>query len=228
VRKKKNSGGSSSVFKIGAISLSFLILGYQIALFVHRTSVLRVESLRDSPDTVYIVSERNSPVEYGEKNILKSDTVRRFASHSPEVQMIRERTRKVESFRFDPNTVSSEELQLLGFSPKQASSIINYRNKGGRFSRKSDFAKSFVVSDSIYKRLEPFIVIPPVDINSADSAKLDALPGIGPYFVKKILEYREEHGGFSSTDQLMDIKYFDREKYDAIADLITCGDGASE
>ena len=128
--------------------------------------------------------------------------------------------RKVESFRFNPNTASVEELQRLGFSLKQAQSIDNYRNKGGRFRRKSDFAKSFVVSDSIYRRLEPYIDIPKLDINLADSAAFDALPGIGGWFARQMVAYRERLGGYSFPEQLMEIRNFDREKFDRLSDLI--------
>ena len=130
--------------------------------------------------------------------------------------------RKAESFRFNPNEATLEEFMRLGFSEKQAQSIINYRLKGGRFSRPSDFAKSYVVADSVYRRLEPYIDIPRVDINSADSAAFDALPGIGPWFAAKMVEYRRELGGYGSTRQLLDIYRFDEERYAAIEDLICC------
>ena len=148
--------------------------------------------------------------------------VRRDAGHSREVARERSRGRKVESFRFNPNTASAEELIRLGMSEKQAAAIVSYRAKGGRFARKSDFAKSFVVSDSLYERLEPYIDIPLVDINRADSAAFDALPGIGGYFAAKMVRYREELGGYSCTEQLMEIWKFDREKYDGLKDLICC------
>ena len=128
--------------------------------------------------------------------------------------------RKVESFRFNPNTASVEELQRLGFSLKQAQSIDKYRSKGGRFRRKSDFAKSFVVSDSVYRRLEPYIDIPKLDINLADSAAFDALPGIGGWFARQMIEYRERLGGYSFPEQLMEIRNFDREKFDKLSDLV--------
>lgn len=150
--------------------------------------------------------------------------VRRNSSHSPEAVAVREKAspRKVESFRFNPNTASLEELMRLGFSEKQAQSILNYRDAGGRFRRPSDFAKSYVVADSVYARLEHFIDIPLLDINLADSTALLDLPGIGPYFAGKIVSYRESLGGYSTKEQLMEIYHFDREKYDGLKDLITC------
>ena len=144
------------------------------------------------------------------------------ASHSPVIQQVRVSRKKVESFRFNPNTVSVEDLMRLGFSLKQAESIDRYRQKGGTFRRKSDFAKSFVVADSVYDRLEKYIDIPLTDINKADSASLDALPGIGPYLATKIIEYRNKLGGYSYKEQLMDIYRFDRQKYEGLSDLITC------
>lgn len=142
------------------------------------------------------------------------------ADHSPQARAIASRHRPVRSFRFDPNTATIEDLQLLGFSLKQAQSIDNYRKKGGRFRRKSDFARSYVVSEQIYKRLEPYIDIPLVDLNTADSAAFDNLPGIGGYFASKMVSYRRSLGGYSFKEQLMDIYNFDKEKFEALQDLI--------
>ena len=219
---------SVASFKVGAIALAFLIVGYQAALFVTRASRLRLEANRDRPDTVFVYGGSYDGAEVmsdsgGElPNRNDAPSVRRNAQHSPYVESYRRETRRVESFRFNPNTVSIEDLQRLGFSEKQAQAIDNYRAKGGRFRRKADFAKSFVVADSVYRRLERYIDIPRLDLNRADSAALDALPGIGPWFATKILEYRDELGGYSFPEQLLDIYHFDREKYDALSDLIFC------
>lgn len=224
-----------AVLKAGAVSLAFLIIGYQVALFVHRVSVERIESLRDRPDTVYVIdpalaerllTESAPPrLETGGRADTSDSgavTVRKNAGHSSLSVKIREAGRKVESFRFNPNTVSVSDLERLGFTARQAQAIDNYRASGGRFRRKSDFAKSFVVSDSVFRRLEKYIDIPLVDINAADSAAFDALPGIGGYFAARMVSYREELGGYSYPEQLMDIWHFDRERYDALADLICC------
>jgi competence protein ComEA len=42
----------------------------------------------------------------------------------------------------------------------------------------------------------------PVHLNSATLEQLDALPGVGPVTAQKILDFREQNGGFASVDEL--------------------------
>ena len=235
MKKGKTGKGLTASFTTGAIALVFLIIGYQVALFVHHAAKLKLAANVDRPDTVYVIDSAlaasilsgASPSvisSEGEAGVEKSHPgkliVRKNSTHSPVAKAAV--GRRVESFRFNPNTVSVDDLQRLGFSEKQAQAIDNYRQKGGRFRRPQDFAKSFVVSDSVYARLEKYIDIPKLDINKADSASLVALPGIGPWFASKIISYRNDLGGFSQAQQLMEIRSFDKEKYDGLKDLITC------
>lgn len=45
-----------------------------------------------------------------------------------------------------------------------------------------------------------------VDINTADKETLMTLSGIGTAFAERIIDYREQHGGFRSVQELTDIR----------------------
>ena len=231
--------GLKSSFAAGVAALVFLVIGYQAALFIHKASVLRILERKDAPDTVFVIDKalaesilKSVP---GENQVQTQSVrgrevcvVRKKTPHEPEVEAVRQKAlpRSVENFNFNPNTVSVADLVRLGFSERQAVSIDNYRKKGGVFRRRSDFARSFVVADSVYARLEPYIDIPLIDLNEADSADFDRLPGIGGYFAARMVEFREALGGYYSyKEQLMDIYRFDREKFDALSDLVTVSAG---
>lgn len=227
-------GHLSPSFVTGAIVLAFLVVGYQTALFIHRASAMRILAAASVPDTVFVVgggggNDAAASCGNATAGVMSRAVVGRRSGHIPEeaapvVEALS--PRRCESFRFDPNTVSVEDLCRLGFSRKQALSIAHYRDKGGRFRRKEDFARSFVVSDSVYARLEKYIDIPLLDINSADSAAFDCLPGIGGHFAAKMVEYRRALGGYSYAEQLMDIYNFDSGKFDRLKDLISVGASA--
>ncbi len=242
---KKRRRAMSASFITGAIALVFLIVGYQVALFMNR-AVRKKAASEHSADTVYVVTM----AEPSGTGAAQRDGRRNGGTGSPQggktpgsgsrersatgsaasgsgggTERGRAERRPAECFEFDPNTAGEEDLQRLGFSQKQAQSILNYRMKGGRFRRPEDFARSWVVADSVYRRLEPYIRIPKIDLNTADSAAFTTLPGIGGYFARKMVEYREQLGGYSYAEQLMDINRFDAEKFAALEDLI-CVDSA--
>ena len=62
-------------------------------------------------------------------------------------------------FEFDPNTVDYHTLLRLGFKRNEALGIIKYRTRGKRFEIKEDLASCYTVSEEMYRRLEPYIVI---------------------------------------------------------------------
>ena len=228
----------------GMVALVFLMLGFQLAVFVMKvverppvkpgvtqvkpgvTQVKPGVTQVVSGDTVSVMpglTGHLAPAATGE-TVVESPKRSKYGGYErpgagrkpPEKPR-----RPVESFRFDPNTVTLEELQRLGLSERQAASIENYRSKGGRFHSKADFQKMYVVSDTLYARLEPYIDIPKLELNGADSTALVSLRGIGPYYAHKIMDYRARLGGFWQKEQLLEIDGLDAERYAGFADEVT-------
>jgi DNA uptake protein ComE-like DNA-binding protein len=143
-----------------------------------------------------------------------------------------------EPFPFDPNNTDKENFIKLGFSEKQAESIVKYRDKGAVFKTKQDLKKVFVVSDEIYAHLEAWITLPDgdvaeltasenivVELNTADTTSLKQIKRIGSYLAKRIVEYRQKLGGFYSVEQLLDINIIDKELLSDIAPYLVVDKG---
>lgn len=60
-----------------------------------------------------------------------------------------------------------------------------------------------------------------VDINSAEAWLLQALPGIGETRAQAIIDYRQKHGRFRSTGELMQVEGIGAAVYEKIKPLIT-------
>lgn len=62
-----------------------------------------------------------------------------------------------------------------------------------------------------------------IDLNTATVAELSALPGIGEKRAEAIIEYRTQHGPFTSTGEVMEVSGIGPGIYEQIKDLITAG-----
>ena len=134
-----------------------------------------------------------------------------------------------ELFYFDPNTLSVDGWVRLGLREKTANSIQKYLSKGGKFRQAADIKKIWGLRPELVERILPYVkiastnnatqyenknypayekkvyekkIIEPVDINHGDSMAYLSLPGIGPAFAKRIINFRNKLGGFYSVDQI--------------------------
>lgn len=132
---------------------------------------------------------------------------------------------------FDPNTADSATLVHLGLQPWQARNMLRYRAKGGRYRRAEDMRRLYGMTDSLYATLLPYIAIDSsswrdtlvvmdtvsrypqghikrdtiIELNSADTASLQYIRGVGPATARAIIAYREALGGYADTSQLREI-----------------------
>jgi competence protein ComEA len=151
-------------------------------------------------------------------------------------------------FFFDPNTASLNDFIQLGLRPKVAQTIVNYRNKGGKFYKKEDFAKIYTLSQEDYQRLAPYINIKsyipkpdyvkentagksynnnypsksnaPVAVNSCTQEQLMQLKGIGTGYANRIIKYRDILGGYVDIAQLKEVYGMTDSLYEAIKPYI--------
>ena len=73
---------------------------------------------------------------------------------------ITEKQVSAEYFVFDPNTVSVEDAEKLGFSKKLAATLQHFRDKGGRFFTTKDLKKLYGMSSHLFENIEPYVLIP--------------------------------------------------------------------
>lgn len=60
-----------------------------------------------------------------------------------------------------------------------------------------------------------------LNINTADVASLEALPGIGPQLAAKIIEHRTRYGPFRKTEHLLIVDGISEKRYHDVEKLIT-------
>lgn len=139
---------------------------------------------------------------------------------------------KGELFYFDPNTLSGAGWKKLGLRDKTIGTILNYLSKGGKFRKPEDLSRIYGLFPNEFERIKPYIKIENtgtqsysngntdnkqndkttrktytsrysiVDINTADTTALIALPGIGSKLSVRIINFRDKLGGFYSINQV--------------------------
>lgn len=62
-----------------------------------------------------------------------------------------------------------------------------------------------------------------VDINTADQTLLTSLPGVGDYLARRILEYRQENGPFTSVEDLLNVSGIGEKKLEEIRPWVKIG-----
>lgn len=117
-----------------------------------------------------------------------------------------------ELFEFDPNTISANDMQRLGFSAKQVEAFMSDRKKGKKFFVADDFKKVFFVTDRKFAELKPYISIDMahatesglvIDLNTCSANDL-INKGMSAEEAQKTLEFREKVGYFFAPWQLSD------------------------
>jgi competence protein ComEA len=60
-----------------------------------------------------------------------------------------------------------------------------------------------------------------ISLSSATQAQLEQLDGIGPALARRIIEYRQQHGGFRSIDELQEVSGIGEKRFEALKGSIS-------
>lgn len=178
------------------------------------------------PKLIFIKNNSVNPTSDTDKEILEN-WFREFEMALAETrinQTVKERTdqKVTRPFKFNPNTTTRSELEMLGFSDRTVKNIISYRDNGGNFSVKSDLNKIYGIDKKLLEALSPFIDLPvekyityspkekaskplTIDLNYATAEVFQHIRGIGPTLSTRIVRFRDKLGGFHSADQLYEV-----------------------
>lgn len=203
--------------KSGVLFLLFIILLLSAApfimLFAGRDKIFEYKNFRREMEILN--TSKNQPA-------MNQSVIESIARETEE-----QRSQRPALFYFDPNKLDAEGWTNLGVKEKTALTIQKYISKGGRFRKPEDIGKIWSLPEEDVARLLPYVRIPPqekpdkrisspeqerkftqkkknikVDINLADTSVFIALPGIGPGFAKRIVNFRTKLGGFYAVDQV--------------------------
>ena len=177
-------------------------------------------------DSLYFVLEPYITI--GEEFRIKPTKKEPQPHHAPE--------HKIEYRPFRIDTASAEYLHRLGFSVRQAELVVRYRDMIGGYRNMAEFEECYAVDSAMATRLQPYIIFEqrdttppqreelklPIDINSADSATLVRLRGIGSKSAMHIIRYRELLGGYYSKSQISELEVVTEENFHKILPQIWC------
>ena len=131
--------------------------------------------------------------------------------------------------KFSIDTVGVEYLRMIGFSTRQAEALIEYRNRGKGIFSMNELRDCYAVSEEMADSLSHFVILSArdpfaglVEINSADSATLRRVRGIGAKTVVAVMQYRKLLGGFVRKEQLSELKCITIENFERISEQIYC------
>ena len=134
--------------------------------------------------------------------------------------------------RFNPNDYSLDDWMELGLSVKQSQSILNFVQRG--IYSNSALEKIYVMPTEVYdlikdstyyeKQITECTVIldsvvkpiPLLEINSASKEDLIELNGVGEFYAKQILKYKNELGGFVFMEQVLEVWKMRLETYEKL------------
>jgi len=145
---------------------------------------------------------------------------------------------KAPDSKFNPNTYTLSDWINLGLSEKQSVVILKFTARG--IYTEEDLKRIFVIPEVLFELIRDSVVYPEriqntpnqesfkkqakqitlINLNTADTTEFMKIYGIGAFYAKQIIRYREKLGGFFKKEQLLEVWKMTPEAYDKIKDHV--------
>jgi len=185
------------------------------------------------------------------RNLKSADSIRKLKQTEEYYKNFAEKPHLKEDthyslFTFNPNTADSVTFSKLGITSYVIKNILRYRRKGGKFISPDDFARVWGLAPEKFTELKPYILTDAektkavhvdtakhvvkksetqeiifVDINSADTAELMRVKGIGRKYANGIVKYRTLLGGYYDKNQVLEVYGMTPENFEKISPNLT-------
>ncbi len=135
----------------------------------------------------------------------------------------------------DINTAGEDELRSLpGIGPGLARRIVADREANGPFREPEEITRVFGIGEGRYQEIKDLITagraeapaaravtVDRINLNTATQPELETLPGIGPVMARRIIDYREQEGGFKRVSDLTEIRGIGPKTYESLKNRVT-------
>ena len=145
---------------------------------------------------------------------------------------------KTPDSKFNPNNYSLSDWMNLGLSEKQSVVVLKFTSRG--IYSEEDLKRIFVIPDVLFELIRDSVVYPEriqntpnqesfkkqakqitlINLNTADTTEFMKIYGIGAFYAKQIIRYREKLGGYLTKEQLFEVWKMTTEAYDKIKDHV--------
>jgi competence ComEA-like helix-hairpin-helix protein len=145
---------------------------------------------------------------------------------------------KAPDSKFNPNTYTLSDWINLGLSEKQSVVILKFTSRG--IYNEEDLKRIFVIPEVLFELIRDSVVYPEriqntpnqesfkkqakqinlINLNTADTTEFMKIYGIGVFYAKQIIRYREKLGGYLTKEQLFEVWKMTPEAYEKIKDHV--------
>ena len=121
---------------------------------------------------------------------------------------------------------TSAYIALPGIGSKLSKRIISFREKLGGFYSVAQIGEVYNLPDSTFQKIKKFLVVNSkairrININSATADQLRAHPYINYTVANAIFQYRQQHGNYSSVEDLKKIMTISDEMLNKVSPYLS-------